>query len=64
MLDEPSEFGDTEPVPEIGDSARFVRGFGVVEFIAAGRTCDVQVAVLGDGRNAAVAIAALVRERL
>jgi len=64
VLDEPSEFGDTEPVPEIGDSARFVRGFGVVEFIAAGRTCDVQVAVLGDGRNAAVAIAALVRERL
>lgn len=61
-----SDYGETEPVPEIGDTARYASGFGIVEFVAGGRASEIQVAVLDDtvARSGATALAVLAISRM
>jgi hypothetical protein len=63
-LPEPSDYGDTEPIASMGDAARYVPGFGIVEFVAEDRSCEIQVAVLGDQRGPAVELATLASSRI
>lgn len=65
-LDPTSPYGETEPVPELGETARFRAGVNIVEFVAGDRECEVQVAVLDadKARRGAVALARLARDRI
>lgn len=65
-LDPTSIYGETEPVPELGETARFRAGANVVEFVAGDRECEVQVAVNDDAkaRRGAVVLAGLARDRI
>ena len=63
-LDEPSDYGETEPVPELATAARFVPGFEILEFVVGDRRCEIQAALLGGEREASVALAILVLDRL
>lgn len=65
-LDPTSPYGETEPVPELGETARFSVGDGILEFLAGDRDCEVQVAVLDKdkARRGAVALARLARDRI
>lgn len=64
VLEEPSIYGETESTPEVGGVARFAPSLRIVEFIAGDRLCELQAAILDDGRGAAIALATLVYERL
>jgi len=64
QLPDPSDYGDTEPVAEMGATARYVSGFNVVEFAAGGRLCEIQVISNADQRTPAVALATLVTLRV
>jgi hypothetical protein len=43
-LPEPSPYPDAEPIDGVGADARYSASNGLVEFVADGRTCDLQVA--------------------
>jgi hypothetical protein len=65
-LDPVSDYGNTEPLPELGESARYSPGGGIVEFIAGDRDCELQITVQDQDqrRRGAIALVTLARDRI